>query len=66
MRLVIKKARIIDPFTGMDEVGDVFIEEGVIRGIEKNIEVKGNEVIEAEGLWLMPGLFDMHVHLRDP
>jgi len=67
MRLLIKKGRIIDPSQNLDFVGDVLIEEGKILGVEKNIEIKEEvEVIEAKNLWVLPGLVDIHVHLREP
>jgi dihydroorotase len=67
MRVLIKKGRIIDPSQNLDCVGDLLIENGKIVGIEKNIELKDDvKVISAEGCWVLPGLVDMHVHLRDP
>ena len=64
----IKGARILDPASGLDSLGDLLIEKGRIAGIYPG----GHEsepldnVIDARGLWALPGLVDMHVHLRDP
>lgn len=67
MRVLVKKGRIIDPSQNIDFVGDLLIEDGKILGIEKNIEIKEKvEVIEAKNLWILPGLVDIHVHLREP
>lgn len=67
MRVLVKKGRIIDPSQNLDFVGDLLIEDGKILGIEKNIEIKEKvEVIEAKNLWILPGLVDIHVHLREP
>ncbi len=67
MRILIKKARILDPSQDLDFVGDLLIEEGKIKGFDKRIEgVEGCKIIDAEGLWCFPGLVDMHVHLREP
>lgn len=67
MRVLVKKGRIIDPSQNLDFVGDLLIEDGKILGIEKNIEIKEKvEVIEAKDLWILPGLVDIHVHLREP
>ncbi|MDE6101702.1 MAG: dihydroorotase [Ruminococcus sp.] len=45
---------------------DVFIENGKISHIDKNIDVKSDRIIDGTDLVLMPSLFDMHVHFRDP
>ena len=45
---------------------DLLIENGKIVKIEDSIEVGANEVIDANGLYVFPGLIDMHVHLREP
>ena len=70
MKLLIKKGRIIDPIEGIDEVKDILIENGTIISVSKNIKddfSKGKiEVIDAAGKWVVPGLIDMHCHLREP
>ncbi|PMP67473.1 MAG: dihydroorotase [Thermodesulfobacterium geofontis] len=67
MKVLIKKGRIIDPSQNFDFVGDLLIEEGKILGIERNIEIQEKvEIIEAKNLWIVPGLVDIHVHLREP
>ncbi|MBQ7369493.1 MAG: dihydroorotase [Clostridia bacterium] len=45
---------------------DLLIENGKIVKIEDSIEVGANEVVDANGLYVFPGLIDMHVHLREP
>ena len=42
------------------------VENGKIAQVEKGIECDADEVIDAKGLIVSPGLVDMHVHLRDP
>lgn len=64
--MLIKKARIIDPSCGADDVGDILIEDGRIAEIDNSLTYSGAQVINANGLVLAPGLIDMHVHLRDP
>ena len=66
MKLLIKGGRIIDPKNGRDEVGDLLVERDKIAQVGKNLSANGAEVIKAEGLWVTPGLIDMHVHLRQP
>src|SRR5690554_808841 len=66
-RLLIKGGRVIDPKNKRDGIVDILIEDGKINTINKSIEVDEDvERIEAEGLMVMPGLIDMHVHLREP
>ncbi|MCS7199426.1 MAG: dihydroorotase [Caldimicrobium sp.] len=67
MRILVRGGRIIDPSLGLDFVGDLLIEEGKIKGLAPKIEVT-EEVreIDAKGLLVIPGLVDIHVHLREP
>ena len=62
--LLIRGARVIDPSRDVDHVEDVFIENGCISDSARNPE--NCAVFDGAGLWLLPGLTDMHVHLREP
>ncbi len=64
--LLIKNGRVIDPASGHDSVADVWIEDGVIKGVGANLSSAGAEVFDATGLIVAPGFIDMHVHLREP
>src|ERR1700709_2255365 len=64
--LLIKNGRVIDPASGHDAVADVWIEDGVIKGVGPNLSVANAEVFDATGLIVAPGFIDMHVHLREP
>ncbi len=68
MKLLIKNGRILDPSVNRDEIGDLLAEDGVIRKVGGQIadEADCSEVIDATGCFVMPGLVDLHVHLRDP
>ncbi|MEA1867933.1 MAG: dihydroorotase, partial [Thermodesulfobacteriota bacterium] len=60
-------ARIIDPSQNMDFTGDLLVKAGIIAAVGKSLEVPQDAgVIDLEGKWLVPGLLDMHVHLREP
>jgi dihydroorotase len=48
------------------EKKDILIKQGKIVKIAANIPADGSEEIDASGLYVFPGLIDMHVHLRDP
>lgn len=63
--LLIKNATVVSPADGINEQLDIFVRDGVIAQLGKNLSADCN-VIDAEGLYAIPGLVDMHVHLRDP
>ncbi|PIP11791.1 MAG: dihydroorotase [bacterium (Candidatus Stahlbacteria) CG08_land_8_20_14_0_20_40_26] len=70
-KLIIKKARVIDPFTDTDDTFDILIEGERVKGVRgKREERRGKreegKMINAKGLWVIPGLIDMHTHLREP
>lgn len=67
--LLLQNARIIDPVNNIDNIGDLFIENGKIKKIGKSasLDCPGNtKFFDLGGKWLVPGLIDMHVHLREP
>ncbi|MDR2302943.1 MAG: dihydroorotase [Deltaproteobacteria bacterium] len=66
--IVIKNGRLIDPAQKIDHLADILIEDGRVAGIdlESRIGSEGRVAIEARGLWIFPGLIDIHVHLREP
>ena len=62
--ILFKNVRIVD--AGTDTVGDVLVKDGVIAKVG-NVSEAADRVIEGNGkLVVMPSLFDMHVHFRDP
>ncbi|MFQ9872290.1 MAG: amidohydrolase family protein [Oscillospiraceae bacterium] len=63
---IIKNARVVDPSQGLDEVLDILIQNGKIAGLGHGFPQKDAQVLDAKGLTAIPGLVDMHVHLRDP
>lgn len=64
--LFIRGALIFDPVAGTKHTGDVRIRDRKISEIGANLKSDGEQILEADGLWLFPGLIDMHVHLREP
>ena len=66
MELLIRNGRVVDPATKTDETLDILIRDGRITGVGPRIEVRAREVIDAARLVVVPGLIDMHVHLREP
>jgi len=63
--LLIKNGHIIDPANGMDKVADLWISDGKVAGTG-SYEGEPDQVIDATGKVVCPGLIDMHVHLREP
>jgi dihydroorotase len=66
MSLIIKNGHVVDPVNGIDSQKDVLIEDGKIATVDSGIEQGGVEVLDAKELYVVPGLIDMHVHLREP
>lgn len=68
MGILIQGGRIIDAATNTDKAGDIYLDGGVIKEIGDKLEKKEktDRVIDAKGCLVMPGLIDLHVHLRDP
>jgi dihydroorotase len=62
MKLLIKGGRVVDPASGRDEVGDVFIADGKVAAKSGTPD----RTIEAKGLVVAPGLIDLSVRLREP
>ena len=66
MKLLIQHGRVVDPVSGTVSIQDLYIENGKVVQLEKDIRQEADQVIDADGLVVCPGLVDMHVHLRDP
>ncbi len=64
MSLVIKGGHVIDPASGLSAKKDVLIEGSTVARIGDRL--KGDEVIDAKGCVVCPGLVDIHVHFREP
>jgi dihydroorotase len=67
MGILIKNGRFIDPASGTDDMLDIFISEDIIKDIGKNLSAApDDDVIDAAGALVLPGLVDIHVHFREP
>jgi len=68
--ILLQNGRVIDPGNGFDQKADVLVVDGMITAVSKS----GGKIIthpdciryDLEGKWILPGLIDMHVHLREP
>src|SRR3954467_1895099 len=63
--LLITNARVVDPSQELDAKLDLLIEDGVVTHADKRIKADV-ETIDATGLIAVPGLIDLHTHLREP
>jgi dihydroorotase len=65
--LLIRGGRVVDPSQGLDDDADVLLEEGQVARIAAGIKAaKGVAVLDASRMVVVPGLIDIHVHLREP
>ena len=65
---LITHGRIIDPANQIDRIGDLYLADGKIAALDFDgtQKLQADEVIDAAGLIVAPGLIDIHVHLRQP
>ena len=66
MKTLVKNVRAIDPALGLDEVCDILVDGGSIVEIGQGLSDEGAQVLDRKGCIAVPGLVDIHVHLRDP
>ncbi|MBU4292771.1 MAG: dihydroorotase [Actinobacteria bacterium] len=68
--ILIKSGTVFESSSGKEIVSDILIQNGIIRAIEKNINVEGISkdlvVLNCQNYFVFPGFVDMHVHLREP
>jgi dihydroorotase len=63
---LVRGGRVVDPSTGLDGVFDILFSGGKIAWIGAKVDVVPERTIDVTGLVVVPGLIDMHVHLREP
>jgi dihydroorotase len=67
MKKLLKGGRVVDPANGLDGAFDILIDGDRIAKVGRDLPVNGAAVVEIPaGLVVVPGLIDMHVHLREP
>ena len=64
--VLIKNGLVISPADKLNGIVDLYLEDGKIVKVQKGIKEAADTVIDAKGCWVVPGLIDMHVHLREP
>lgn len=66
MSTLLKNGTIIDYASNTEKKLDVLLEDNKISKIAENLDVTADKVIDCTGLYIMPGMIDMHCHLREP
>ena len=67
MKLLIKQARVIDPYSTFNgQLADIFIEDGIITQISNSISAKADKEINIKGLYVSPGWVDVFANFADP
>lgn len=66
MELLLKNGHVVDNENNIDDILDIAIENGKIAAVGKNLQLTAENTIDCTELTVIPGLCDMHVHLRDP
>ena len=66
MKTLIKGGRVVDFKSGVDEIADILIEDGYIKELGEIPPSEDMQIVNAQNCVVVPGLVDMHVHLREP
>lgn len=71
MNFILRQGRLIDSVQTLDQIADIVVQDGSVTAIEPRLDVdaerfRGFEIYDIVGKWVVPGLMDMHVHLREP
>ena len=67
--LLLRGGRLVDPSQGLDEIGDLFVVNGVVEGLGRLGEIRRDgalETVNCTGQVVSPGFVDVHCHLREP
>lgn len=66
MTTLVRGGRVVDPSTGLDGLFDILLSGGKIAAVGARLDAVPERTIDVTGLVVVPGLIDMHVHLREP
>jgi dihydroorotase len=66
--ILLRGGRVIDPSRNLDANADVLLRDGKVVSVEPGVAASGKDakIIDVKGLWVVPGLIDLHTHLREP
>ena len=63
---LIKNGHVLDPALGKDGIYNIVVKDGIIAAVDDDSHDEIDNVIDATGCYVMPGLIDLHVHFREP
>ncbi len=66
MTILLKNGKLIDYKSKTDDYFDILIEDGIVKEISKEITKTADKIIDCTDLFIIPGMIDMHCHLREP
>lgn len=66
MEILFKNGTVIDYATKTEDILDILVQDDKIVKVAKNANEEADKVIDCKGLYIMPGMIDMHCHLREP
>ena len=66
MEIVLCGATVIDPSQSINGRFDILIRNGQVAAIAQNLPLEDRQVINVVGKTIIPGLIDLHTHLREP
>ncbi|MBI4372341.1 MAG: dihydroorotase, partial [Candidatus Omnitrophica bacterium] len=66
LNLLLKQIHVVDPKNKAEGVFDLLIKNGIISELKNEISSGSAQTLDGQGLYLFPGLIDMHVHFREP
>ncbi|MBN2515551.1 MAG: dihydroorotase [Deltaproteobacteria bacterium] len=71
MKLILRGGRVIDPSQNIDAELDILVENGKIASLDNNISIREDDTntittLDCTNVIIVPGLIDMHTHLREP
>lgn len=66
MALLLRGGRVVDPAAGLDLVADLVVRDGRVVEIGQELKISKGETIECSEKVVLPGLVDVHTHLREP
>ncbi|MGQ9557608.1 MAG: dihydroorotase [Desulfurispora sp.] len=66
MKVILRGGEVVDPWQNRVHRADVLLEDGRVAAVEARLPARGARVLDVTGQLLLPGLIDLHVHLREP
>lgn len=62
--LIIRNGHVVDPVNHFDGIADIAVEDGHVAAVGVGLEGSAKEELDASGKYVIPGIIDMHTHMR--